>query len=145
MIGLKTGSSTAELFPVPLPDVVRETVEHTGLEAEMTARQAATVTTDPRRLDRILTNLLTNAHRHGHAPVRITLDGSTITVRDHGPGFPPELLTHGPRRFHTGAPERGRGHGLGLTIALGQAAVLGARLDLANAPDGGATATLHLG
>ncbi|MET8756209.1 two-component sensor histidine kinase, partial [Streptomyces sp. NPDC004667] len=41
-------------------------------------------------------------------------------------------------------PERGRGHGLGLTIALGQARVLGARLTFANAPEGGAVATLDL-
>ncbi|MGW4652259.1 two-component sensor histidine kinase, partial [Kitasatospora sp. NPDC004289] len=50
----------------------------------------------------------------------------------------------GPQRFRTGAAERGQGHGLGLTIATGQAAVLDARLTFANAPDGGAVATLEL-
>ncbi|OEV16007.1 hypothetical protein AN221_34950, partial [Streptomyces nanshensis] len=44
----------------------------------------------------------------------------------------------------TGASERGRGHGLGLTVAQGQAGVLGARPTFANAPDGGAIATLDL-
>ncbi|GAB2710271.1 sensor histidine kinase [Kitasatospora kifunensis] len=141
---LDAGVEQADLFPVPLPEVVIEAVERTGLQADMTVRQASTVETDPRRLDRIIANLLINAHRHGRAPVEITIDDATVTVRDHGPGYPPELLAEGPQRFRTGTPERGKGHGLGLTIALGQAAVLNARLDLANAPDGGATATLRL-
>ncbi|MFD5328196.1 ATP-binding protein [Streptomyces sp. NPDC127092] len=102
------------------------------------------VETDPRRLERIVGNLVVNAHRHGAAPVQVTVHGRTVVVRDHGPGFPAEVLRHGPRRFHTGARERGSGHGLGLTIALGQARVLGAELRLANAPDGGAVATLRL-
>jgi signal transduction histidine kinase len=100
--------------------------------------------TDPRRLDRILVNLVGNAHRHGGAPVEVAVDGTTIVVRDHGPGFPDALLMDGPQRFRTGAAERGRGHGLGLTIALGQAGVIGAVLAFANAVDGGAVATLRL-
>lgn len=72
------------------------------------------------------------------------MDGTTILVRDHGPGFPDALLMDGPQRFRTGAAERGRGHGLGLTIALGQAGVIGAVLAFTNAVDGGAIATLHL-
>ncbi|MFD6967524.1 sensor histidine kinase [Streptomyces sp. NPDC059949] len=103
-----------------------------------------TVETDPRRLERIVGNLVLNAHRHGDTPVQVTVEGRTVVVRDHGPGFPPDLLLYGPRRFHTGAAERGSGHGLGLTIALGQARLLGAELRLENAPDGGAVATLRL-
>lgn len=109
-----------------------------------TAETASTVETDPRRLERIVANLVVNAHRHGEAPVEVAVAGRTVVVRDHGPGFPQDLLRDGPRRFHTGAAERGAGHGLGLTIALGQARVLGAELHLDNAPDGGAVATLHL-
>ncbi|MEV3987283.1 HAMP domain-containing sensor histidine kinase [Streptomyces sp. NPDC049837] len=108
------------------------------------AQTTETVETDPRRLERIVGNLVVNAHRHGAMPVRVTVEGRTVVVRDHGPGFPPDLLLHGPRRFHTGATERGSGHGLGLTIALGQARLLGAELRLDNAPDGGAVATLRL-
>lgn len=73
----------------------------------------------------------------------MTVDGATVVVRDHGPGFPAELLAHGPQRFRTGAAERGRGHGLGLTVALGQARVIEARLEFTHAPDGGAMATLR--
>ncbi|GGS00894.1 two-component sensor histidine kinase [Streptomyces humidus] len=100
------------------------------------------VETDRRRLERVLGNLLANAHRHGRAPVTLTVDGPVVTVRDHGDGYPEYLVTHGPQRFRT---EGGaRGHGLGLTIAVGQAEVLGARLAFTNAPDGGAVATLTL-
>ncbi|MFJ3203283.1 sensor histidine kinase [Streptomyces sp. NPDC086989] len=109
-----------------------------------TAETASTVETDPRRLERIVANLVVNAHRHGAAPVEVAVAGRTVVVRDHGPGFPQDLLRDGPRRFHTGAAERGAGHGLGLTIALGQARVLGAELRLDNAPDGGAVASLRL-
>ncbi|MYX29239.1 HAMP domain-containing protein [Streptomyces sp. SID8381] len=100
------------------------------------------VETDRRRLERVLGNLVANALRHGRAPVVLTVDGPVVSVRDHGDGYPEYLLAHGPQRFRT---EGGAtGHGLGLTIALGQAEVLGARLDFANAPDGGAVATLTL-
>ncbi|MGW3374695.1 ATP-binding protein [Streptomyces hydrogenans] len=132
--------------PVDLAELVEESVARTGLTARVTTRDAPAVArTDPRRLDRIVANLVVNAHRHGADPVEITVSDTTITVRDHGPGFPADLLAHGPRRFRTGAVERGRGHGLGLTIARGQAQVIGAELDFANHPeDGGAVAVLRL-
>ncbi|ROQ32935.1 signal transduction histidine kinase [Streptomyces sp. PanSC19] len=142
---LDAGAEEPVRVRVPLGAVVAEAVSRTGLDAQVTDDGGArTVETDPRRLERIVANLVVNAHRHGAGPVRVTVDGPAVVVRDHGPGFPDDLLLHGPRRFHTGARERGSGHGLGLTIALGQAQVLGAELSLANAPDGGAVATLRL-
>lgn len=141
---LDAGAERAELRPVPLAEVVADSLARTGLAARFTASEVAPVETDPRRLDRIVGNLVVNAHRHGRAPVEVGVAGTTVTVRDHGDGFPAELLAHGPQRFRTGAAERGRGHGLGLTIALGQAQVIGASLDFADAPGGGAVATLRL-
>ncbi|MFF5423713.1 MULTISPECIES: sensor histidine kinase [unclassified Streptomyces] len=142
---LDAGAEEPVRVRVPLGAVVAEAVARTGLDTGITDDGSAqTVETDPRRLERIVANLVVNAHRHGAGPVRVTVDGPTVVVRDHGPGFPDDLLLHGPRRFHTGARERGSGHGLGLTIAFGQARVLGAELSLADAPDGGAVATLRL-
>ncbi|WP_406203744.1 ATP-binding protein [Streptomyces decoyicus] len=147
---LDAGAEQPVRARVPLGAVVSEAVTRTGLDAEVTVADAPgeeaaqTVETDPRRLERIVSNLVVNAHRHGGTPVQVTVEGRTVVVRDHGPGFPPDLLRDGPRRFHTGATERGSGHGLGLTIALGQAWLLGAELRLDNAPDGGAVATLRL-
>ncbi|MFJ5804201.1 ATP-binding protein [Streptomyces decoyicus] len=147
---LDAGAEQPVRARVPLGAVVSEAVTRTGLDTEVTVADAPgeeaaqTVETDPRRLERIVSNLVVNAHRHGGTPVQVTVEGRTVVVRDHGPGFPPDLLRDGPRRFHTGATERGSGHGLGLTIALGQAWLLGAELRLDNAPDGGAVATLRL-
>ncbi|MFJ3295053.1 sensor histidine kinase [Streptomyces bacillaris] len=141
---LDAGAERARLDTVPLGELVTDVVRRTGTETRVTAGEAASVETDPRRVERIVVNLVTNAHRHGAAPVEVTVTGPRIAVRDHGPGFPPALLDQGPQRFRTGASERGRGHGLGLTVAQGQAGVLGARLTFANAPDGGAIATLDL-
>ncbi|MGW6704439.1 sensor histidine kinase [Streptomyces sp. NPDC054956] len=150
---LDAGAERAERVRVPLGEVVAEAVARTGLEtgvsvveegAGAAAETVETVETDPRRLERIVGNLVVNAHRHGGGPVEVTVEGRTVVVRDHGPGFPEELLRDGPRRFQTGAAERGAGHGLGLTIALGQARVLSAELRFENAPGGGAVATLRL-
>ncbi|GAA3236665.1 histidine kinase dimerization/phospho-acceptor domain-containing protein [Streptomyces lavendulae subsp. grasserius] len=149
---LDAGAERPVRAHVPLGAVVTEAVARTGLDTRVTVSgpgpetvgAVETVETDPRRLERIVGNLVINAHRHGAAPVEVTVEGRTVVVRDHGPGFPRDILLGGPRRFHTGAAERGHGHGLGLTIAEGQARVLDAELRLDNAPDGGAVATLRL-
>ncbi|MGP9020964.1 ATP-binding protein [Streptomyces sp. BR1] len=104
----------------------------------------ALVRTDPRRLERIVANLVANARRHGAEPVEVTVSGTAVTIRDHGVGFPERVLRDGPSRFVTGVTSRGQGTGLGLTIALGQAEVIGARVALRNASGGGAEATVTL-
>ncbi|MGW6456268.1 ATP-binding protein [Streptomyces sp. NPDC055078] len=141
---LDAGAEAADSRFVPVGSVVAESVTRTGQRTRTTVVRDLRVSTDPRRLDRIIANLVLNAHRHGREPVEVRVDGTTVTVRDHGPGFPGRLLADGPQRFRTGASERGHGHGLGLTIAMGQARVIGATLRLANADDGGAVAVLRL-
>ncbi|MHC5908335.1 sensor histidine kinase, partial [Streptomyces sp. S6] len=115
-----------------------------GVSVEVVAD--AVVATDPRRVERVLTNLAANALRHGSAPVVVTVDGPAVRVRDHGPGFPDDLLAvlhaSGPQRFRTG--ERTGGTGLGLTIATGQARLLEAQLTFRNHPEGGAETELRL-
>ncbi|MFD4904710.1 sensor histidine kinase [Kitasatospora purpeofusca] len=144
---LDAGAERARVDEVPLGELVAHATGQagqTGGDTRLRLEAPAVVPTDPRRVERIVTNLVANAHRHGAPPVEVTVTGARITVRDHGPGFPDDLLADGPQRFRTGAAERGRGHGLGLTIAVGHAAVLGAALTFTNAPDGGALATLDL-
>ncbi|MFD9405748.1 sensor histidine kinase [Streptomyces sp. NPDC059989] len=141
---LDSGVERADLARVELGRAVQRAVAGTRLAAEVTVVRDAVVLTDRRRLDRILANLLVNSHKHGRPPVEVTVEGPVIVVRDHGPGYPPELIEQGPQRFRTGDPGRGRGHGLGLTIVVGQAAVLEIALGFANAPDGGAVTTLRL-
>jgi two-component system, OmpR family, sensor histidine kinase MtrB len=103
-----------------------------------------TVSTDSRRIERILANLIVNGLRHGEPPVEVTVTGRTVEVVDHGNGYPEELIAEGPRRFRSGMAERGVGHGLGLTIAAGHAKVLGAELTFGETPAGGASARLVL-
>ncbi|MFE0103383.1 ATP-binding protein [Streptomyces sp. NPDC059009] len=141
---LDSGGEQPELSSCQLGPAVAQFVRATGLDTTVRVHADATVRTDRRRLERVLANLVVNAHRHGRPPVVVTVDGPHITVRDHGPGYPRAILDHGAQRFLTGAPDRAGGHGLGLTIASGHAHVLGLTLTLRNAPDGGAIATLRL-
>ncbi|MCX5012986.1 HAMP domain-containing histidine kinase [Streptomyces sp. NBC_00555] len=141
---LDSGVERAELARVELGRAVRRAVTGSGRDATVRVVRDAVVLTDRRRLDRILANLLVNSHKHGRPPVEVTVEGPVVAVRDHGPGYPSELIEQGPQRFRTGDPGRGRGHGLGLTIVAGQAAVLEIELTFANAPDGGAVTTLRL-
>ncbi|MGW0793139.1 ATP-binding protein [Streptomyces sp. NPDC002692] len=139
---LDAGRERLELDSEPLGPLAGRVVWASGTGTEVRVLRDTRVETDRRRLERVLGNLVANAHKHGRAPVALTVDGPVVTVRDHGDGYPDYLLEHGPQRFRT---EGGtKGHGLGLTIALGQAEVLGARLVFTNAPDGGALATLTL-
>ncbi|MFI6942864.1 ATP-binding protein [Streptomyces sp. NPDC050418] len=128
----------------PLGPLVGKLLRRAAFEGEVKGCSDALVRTDARRLERILANLIVNARRHGAEPVEVEVTGTSVTVRDHGPGFPGRLLTEGPQRFLTGAEERGQGTGLGLTIALGQAEVMGARVELSNGEGGGALATVTL-
>lgn len=137
---LDSASERAELQQLALGEFVSRRVALLGPEVRVRVVHESWVSTDPRRLERILFNLLGNAAKHGSTPVEVTVEGRVVRVRDHGPGFPAALLREGPSRFRTGSTDRaGHGHGLGLTIAAGQARVLGARLTFRNAaPEGAA-------
>ncbi|MFE1027271.1 two-component system sensor histidine kinase CseC [Streptomyces sp. NPDC058818] len=136
---LDGASERAELQDIMLGDFVSRRVAAKDPDVEVRVIHESEVTTDPRRLERVLINLLANAARHGRPPVEVSVEGRVIRVRDHGPGFPEALLAEGPSRFRTGSTDRaGRGHGLGLTIAAGQARVLGARLTFRNVRPAGA-------
>ena len=107
---------------------------------------------DPRRVERILRNLVGNAVEHGEGrPVDITMacdDAAVaITVRDHGVGLKPgeELLVF--NRFWRADPSRARqtgGTGLGLSISVEDARLHGGWLEAWGSPGGGAQFRLTL-
>lgn len=101
-------------------------------------------------LTRLLTNLISNALRHGAPPVSLQAraDGHevVITVDDAGAGIAPELLDHLRQPFSRGNAARGGppGAGLGLAIADRIAHELGIGLNFAEAPAGGLRVELRL-
>ena len=101
----------------------------------------------PERLERAVGNLIDNALKYGApgAPVEVSLAGHELTVRDHGPGIPPEDLPHIFDRFYRGARSRGRpGSGLGLAIVRQVALKQGGTVVAENANGGGTLMRLRL-
>lgn len=140
---LEAGGETARQEEFDLVRLVRDVARDRVPEADIVAPERLVVQSDPRRLERVLANLLDNARRHGSPPIAIRVDPlvPAITVRDHGTGFGAFLEQAGDR-FAMAAPDRAGGSGLGLAIAMGQARVLGG--DLLLSDDNGAVAVLRL-
>lgn len=107
---------------------------------------------DPRRVERILRNLIANAIDHAeHKPVRIRMaadaDTVAVTVRDYGVGLRPgeEKLVFS--RFWRSDPSRVRrsgGTGLGLAISIEDARLHQGRLEAWGEPGQGACFRLTL-
>ena len=107
------------------------------------------VQSDPRRLERILGNLLDNAREHAPgALVTVSLrqdrDEVQVTVADRGPGVPADQLARIFDRFFMADPSRRGGSGLGLAIAAEHAALLGGGMRAFNRSDGGLAIELRL-
>jgi signal transduction histidine kinase len=98
-----------------------------GLELRLDlASDLPVVTFDPRRLEQVLNNLLSNAWRYtppgGHVTLGARREGSGVRlwVADTGPGLPAAELARLFDRFYRVDPSRSResgGSGLGLAIA----------------------------
>jgi two-component system sensor histidine kinase MtrB len=105
---------------------------------------------DPRRLDVVVANLVSNALRHGAPPVCVRAlarpDSLDIEVSDSGPGLAPDVAPHVFDRFYKADTARARseGSGLGLAIARENARLHGGDLTAANRSPGGAVFALHL-
>ncbi len=107
---------------------------------------------DPRRIERILRNLLTNALDHGEGhPVEVIVaadsDAVAVLVRDHGIGLEPGQQDLVFTRFWRGDPSRDRrtgGTGLGLSISLEDARLHGGWLQAWGAPGQGSAFRLTL-
>jgi signal transduction histidine kinase len=101
-----------------LHEIVRSV--NAGLTTAVDAEEGLTVRADPVAVERVVTNLLSNAHRYGRAPVSLRVSRSDtqvrITVEDEGEGVPEELRERLFQRFERGASS-GEGSGLGLAIA----------------------------
>jgi two-component system osmolarity sensor histidine kinase EnvZ len=94
-------------------------------------------------LDRLLSNLLDNAHAYGAPPIvietRREAKGWVLSVSDHGKGIAPDDLIKASRPFVRLDPARGgSGHsGLGLAIVERLARRAGGECEIGNQVDGG--------
>jgi signal transduction histidine kinase len=104
------------------------------------------VSADPPRLERILTNLLTNALKYSPpesaVEVKARAEGGevVIAVRDRGQGIHPEDLPHLFKRFHRfRQPRKGDSVGLGLYITRSLVEAHGGRIWVESTPGEGST------
>ncbi len=128
------GAAVLETAAVDITEVVARTVEQQTPLAERAGSEVMfhrpskpiMVECDPRRVERILRNLLVNAIEHGETrPVDVSVannaDAVAVTVRDHGVGLRPGETSLVFNRFWRADPARARttgGTGLGLPISL---------------------------
>ena len=107
------------------------------------------VVADRARFRRVMSNLISNAVRHGGGEVTIRarrLGGDVaIEVADRGPGIPPASLQRiFDRLYKEDTARSAAGSGLGLAIAMEHARVQGGTLRASNRPAGGACFTFTL-
>jgi signal transduction histidine kinase len=133
------------LESVDLTAVVQAVVSANGWagQVQLPAADPYVVVTDPRRVQRVVANLLSNAVVHGGgAEVSLSADGAQVRVRvrDDGPGIAAEHLPRLFDRFYKADPSRSsQGSGLGLAIAAEHARLLGGDIEVTSAPGAGTT------
>ena len=147
---LDAGREDVRTEPVDLGSLVAGLLRSRGWETSVPLdAEPVVVETDPRRAERIVSNLIENALAHGgrDAAVHIGRNGTDalVEVSDRGPGIAPEHLPHVFERFYKADPARaGGGSGLGLAIALENARLLGGGIDAWSEVGAGSRFTLRL-
>jgi two-component system sensor histidine kinase MprB len=103
--------------------------------------EPATVEARRREVERAVSNLVTNALKWGppDRPVEVVVWGTSISVRDHGPGIPPEDLGRiFERSYRSPARSQVPGTGLGLAIVADVVRRHGGTTFARNLAEGGA-------
>jgi two-component system sensor histidine kinase MtrB len=127
--------------------------DHVGSPLRIHAPEGGCVAElDPRRIERVVRNLVMNAVEHGEGnPIDITVAGDdhavAVTVRDHGIGMSPLDAARVFDRFWRADPARARttgGSGLGLSIATEDTRLHGGWLQAWGEPGEGACFRLTL-
>jgi len=152
VVELARGSEQPVSFDdVRLDEVVREDIERFERGAPaftvVAELQPSVVRGDAVRISRAVRNMLDNAAKWSPpgSEIDVRVGASTVTVRDHGPGFDEQALPHVFDRFYRATSARGMpGSGLGLAIVRQVAEAHGGRAVAENAPDGGAIVMLEL-
>ncbi|MBL8278592.1 MAG: response regulator [Pelomonas sp.] len=153
---LDSGHYTPQLGDVSLPDVLHDVKLHfgnlarrKGLTLEVSPVQGH-VLSDRALLRRILFNLVSNGIRYTdtgfvRVDAHLVANGLQLTVRDSGPGIPPEKLDDVFCDYVRLNPIKGgEGLGIGLPIVRRAAALLGHELTFASSPGEGTAVSLQL-
>jgi signal transduction histidine kinase len=117
-----------------LEELVAASAEGRTDEIEIQIPDGLEALVDRTVFERVVSNLLTNALRHGQSPVVVTAAQSDnhfrLAVEDSGKGVPPEFIDDLFERFSRSdeARARGLGSGLGLAIARSYARAHGGDL-----------------
>lgn len=154
------GAATLEIEPTNIVRLAESEIEAVQLLAEERGSVVHLIApgghfeaeVDPRRIRRVLQNLLGNAIDHGEGnPIEVTVDSNptavAIVVRDHGVGMTDEQAGRVFDRFWRADPSRHRrtgGTGLGLAISAEDAALHGGALDVWSRPGEGAAFRLTI-
>lgn len=154
------GSIELDLEPTSLVHLAEEVVEELRPLAEPTGSDLrivapggySAVAMDPRRIRRIVRNLIGNAIEHGEGkPIVVSVDSNetsvAIAVRDYGQGMTPEATERVFDRFWRADPSRKRtigGTGLGLAISLEDAVLHEGWLEVWSEPAGGSSFRLTI-
>ncbi len=149
----RDGEPERSLEDVRLDEVVDEAIEQVrphvdGIEFHVEMSAPAVLNAEPQRLGRAVRNLLDNAAKWSPpgGKVEVTVDGSVVSVRDHGPGIDPDDIPHVFERFYRASATRGTpGSGLGLAIVRQVAEASGGWVSAENAIDGGALMRVRFG
>ncbi|TQN42629.1 signal transduction histidine kinase [Blastococcus colisei] len=111
----------------------------------------AVVLADKRRLERVISNLIDNADKHGGGLTSVTVergcDVVCITVDDGGPGVPDEERAVIFERFARGSRSTRastEGSGLGLALVTRHVQMMGGTVVVTDNPDGGARFVVRL-
>ncbi len=160
LAAIESGQQVVRLLPTSLLDIVNEPVarlaedaSRRGVRFEVDLPAGMLVLADRDQAIRALGNVLHNAIKFSPSPGVVQIwaafdegEGKVrLTVRDHGPGIPPEELDRIFERFYRGDRSRGTpGTGLGLAITRHILRAHGGTIWAENAPPPESGALFHL-